>query len=75
MTDLKKRFDKNNESPEFDALGHAWHEGWEAGIRHIEEPLTDIWKRWCDLDVERPGEFPTRDLILDIGDLLDYLGK
>lgn len=74
--------DSRNGTKAFDSIeaAHAYEEGfyqgWDSGVGHVEYPLTEIWKRYQAVPMHPTSEAGAfRDLIDDIGDLLDFLGK
>jgi hypothetical protein len=57
--------------PDVDVAAAQWHLGWEAGVSHVEGPLLGIYKDGED----HPELYPREELLSEIGDLLDFLGK
>lgn len=56
--------------PDVDVAAVQWHLGWEAGVSHVEGPLVGIYK-----DFEDHPDYTREELLNEIGDLLDFLGK
>lgn len=57
--------------PDVDVAAVQWHLGWEAGVSHVEGPLVGIYKDGED----HPEQYTREELLNEIGDLLDFLGK
>jgi hypothetical protein len=56
--------------PDVDVAAVQWHRGWEAGVSHVEGPLTGMYQEYRSSDL-----LSREELLNEIGDLLDFLGK